>query len=71
MGKDKQNNDPYDSFYRWKGQQEQLISTMVQVEAIIRILERKGIADMDEMLEEVKKVRLDLDNRDRRNSWEN
>ena len=71
MGKDKSNNGPMDSLHRWIAQQQQLVETMVQVEAIIRILEKKGIADQDELLAEVKKIRIDLHNNFRRNNWEN
>ena len=63
--------DPNKSFNRWIAQQEHLVETMVQVEAIIRILEKKGITDQEELLEDVKKIRMDLGNSIRRKSWEN
>ncbi len=36
--------------------QELLVSNMLEIQALIRILERKGITNQDEILEEVKKI---------------
>lgn len=41
--------------------EELIVSNVIQLEAIINILEKKGIASKDEILEEVKKVKRDLD----------
>ncbi len=37
--------------------EELIVSNMLEIQAIIRILERKGITDQDEILEEIKKLK--------------
>ncbi len=39
--------------------QELLVSNMLEIQALIRILERKGITNYDEILEEVKKLQVE------------
>ena len=36
--------------------EELLVSNMLEIQALIRILEKKGITNQDEILEEVKKL---------------
>lgn len=41
--------------------EELLITNMLEIQALIRILTRKGITDEDEILEEVKKLKVELE----------
>jgi len=41
--------------------EEILISDMLEIQAIIRILKRKGITNEDEILEEIKKLKVEMD----------
>lgn len=41
--------------------QELLVSNMLEIQALIRILTRKGITDEDEILEEIKKLKVELE----------
>ena len=41
--------------------QELLVSNMLEIQALIRILERKGITNYDEILEEVKKLQVEME----------
>jgi hypothetical protein len=43
--------------------EELLVSNMLEIQALIRILTRKGITDEDEILEEVKKLKVEIDNK--------
>jgi hypothetical protein len=40
--------------------EELITSNMIQLEAIVNILERKNIADKDEILDEVKRIKEDM-----------
>ena len=40
--------------------QELIFSNMLEIQAIIRILKRKGITDENEILEEVKKLKVEM-----------
>ena len=48
-----------------------LISNMLEIEAIIQILERKGITTKDEIMEEIKKLPVEMDEKIRKMSKEN
>ena len=48
-----------------------LISNMLEIEAIIQILERKGITTKDEIMEEIKKLQVEMDEKIKRMSKEN
>jgi len=48
--------------------QELLVSNMLEIQAIIRILKRKGITDENEILEEVKKLKAEMEEKFKR--WE-
>ena len=41
--------------------QELLVSNMLEIQALIRILERKGITNQDEILEEVKLLKAEME----------
>ena len=41
--------------------QELLVSNMLEIQAIIRILKRKGITDENEILDEVKKLQVEME----------
>ena len=41
--------------------EELLVSNMLEIQALIRILTRKGITDEDEILEEIKKLKVELE----------
>ena len=41
--------------------EELIFSNMLEIQAIIRILKRKGITDEDEILEEVKKLKAEME----------
>ena len=51
--------------------QELLVSNMLEIQALIRILKRKGITDEDEILEEVKKLQVEMEEKVKRISKEN
>ena len=51
--------------------EELIVSNMLQIEAIIRVLERKDIATADEILEEVKQLKIEMEERIKKNSREN
>ena len=51
--------------------QELLVDTMVKIEAVVQILQSKGITDQEELKEMTERIRKDLDGKIRRNSWEN
>lgn len=46
--------------------EELLVSNMLEIQALIRILKRKGITDEDEILEEVKKLKVELEDKIRK-----
>jgi hypothetical protein len=48
-----------------------LVSNMLEIQALIRILERKGITDTKEILEEVKQLRVELENQVKKSGLEN
>ena len=41
--------------------QELLVSNMLEIQALIQILERKGITNQDEILDEVKKLKVEME----------
>ena len=51
--------------------QELLVSNMLEIQALIRILERKGITNQDEILEEVKKLQAEMEEKVKRMGREN
>ena len=51
--------------------QELLLSNMLKIQALIRILEKKGITNQKEILEEVKKLKIEMENEMKRMSKEN
>lgn len=51
--------------------EELITSNMLQLEAIVNILERKNIADRDEILEEVKKLKAEMEQRIQQNKNRN
>jgi len=51
--------------------QELLVSNMLEIQAIIRILNRKGITDEDEILEEVKKLKVEMEEKVKKMGREN
>ena len=51
--------------------EELVISNMIEVQAMIRILERKGLITQDEILEEVEMVKQEMDEKIRRMGREN
>ena len=51
--------------------QELLVSNMLEIQALIRILERKGITNYDEILEEVKKLQVEMEEKIKKMGREN
>ncbi len=51
--------------------QELLVSNMLEIQAIIRIPKRKGITDENEILEEVKKLKVEMEETLRKSGREN
>ena len=51
--------------------EELAVSTMLEVQAIINILERKGMVTKDEILEEVEVVKKEMEEKIRKMSREN
>jgi len=51
--------------------QELLVSNMLEIQALIRILKRKGITDENEILEEVKKLKVEMEDKIRKMGKEN
>lgn len=51
--------------------QELLLSNMLEIQALIRILEKNGITNQEEILEEVKKLKSEMENEMKRMSKEN
>ena len=51
--------------------QELLVSNMLEIQALIRILKRKGITDENEILEEVKKLKVEMEETLRKSGREN
>ena len=51
--------------------QELLVSNMLEIQAIIRILKRKGITTEDEILREVQKLKEEMDELVKKMSKEN
>ena len=51
--------------------QELLVSNMLEIQALIRILERKGITNKDEILEEVKKLKVEMEEKVKKMGREN
>ena len=51
--------------------QELLVSNMLEIQALIRILKRKGITDEDEILMEVKKLKAEMEEKVRKSGREN
>ncbi len=51
--------------------EELIFSNMLEIQAIIRILKRKGITDEDEILEEVKKLKAEMEEKVRKSGREN
>ena len=51
--------------------QELLVSNMLEIQALIRILERKGITNQDEILDEVKKPQVEMEEKIKKMGREN
>ncbi len=51
--------------------QELIYSNMLEIQAIIRILKRKGITDENEILEEVKKLQVEMEEKVKKMGREN
>ena len=51
--------------------EELIFSNMLEIQALIRILKRKGITDEDEILEEVKKLQAEMEEKVRKSGREN
>jgi len=51
--------------------QELSVSNMLEIQALIRIPQKKGITTEDEILEEVKKIKVELDEKIRKMEREN
>ena len=51
--------------------QELIFSNMLEIQALIRILKRKGITDENEILEEVKKLKVEMEETLRKSGREN
>ena len=51
--------------------QELIFSNMLEIQDIIRILKRKGITDENEILEEVKKLKVEMEETLRKSGREN
>lgn len=51
--------------------EELILSNMLEIQALIRILERKGITTQSEILEEVVKLKVDLEEQVKRNQHTN
>jgi len=51
--------------------QELLVSNMLEIQALVRILERKGITNRDEILEEVKKLKVEMEEKIKKMGREN
>lgn len=47
--------------------EELIVSNMIQIEAIINVLERKNIASKDEILDEVKNINTEMQNKIKNN----
>ncbi len=51
--------------------EELLVSNMLEIQALIRILKRKGITDEAEILEEVKKLKVEMEEKIKKMGREN
>ena len=51
--------------------QELLVSNMLEIQALIRILNRKGITTEDEILEEVKQLKVEMETKIKKMGREN
>ena len=51
--------------------QELLVSNMLEIQALIRILQKKGITTEDEILEEVKKLQVEMEEKIKKMGREN
>ena len=51
--------------------QELLVSNMLEIQALIRILKKKGITNEDEILEEVKVLKVEMDEKIKKMGREN
>lgn len=51
--------------------EELIFSNMLEIQAIIRILKRNGITDEDEILEEVKKLKAEMEEKIKKSGGEN
>jgi len=51
--------------------QELLVSNMLEIQALVRILKKKGITTEDEILEEVKLLKVELDEKIKKMGREN
>jgi len=51
--------------------QELLVSNMLEIQALIRILKKKGITNHDEILEEVKKLQVEMEQKIKKMGREN
>jgi len=51
--------------------EELIVSNMLEIQTLIRILKKKGITNEDEILEEVKALKVELDDRIKKTGREN
>ena len=51
--------------------QELLVSNMLEIQALIRILKSKGITDENEILDEVKKLKVEMEEKVKKMGREN
>jgi len=51
--------------------EELIVSNMLEIQALIRILTKKGITDEDEILTEVKKLQVEMEEKIRKSGREN
>ncbi len=51
--------------------EELIVSNMLEIQALIRILTRKGITDEDEILVEVKKLQIEMEEKIKKSGREN
>ncbi len=50
---------------------ELIYSNMLQIEAVLRVLIKKGITTMDEVMDEVKKISVEMQEKIKKGSTEN
>lgn len=50
---------------------ELIYSNMLQIEALLRVLIKKGITTMEEVMDEIKKIQFEMEEKIKKNSIEN